>query len=41
MITKTDIINLAWEEVGYKGKKTNNNLYDKDANTSGKWNKYA
>lgn len=41
MITKTDIINLAWDEVGYKGKKSNNNLYDKESNTSGKWNKYA
>ena len=36
-----DVIELALSEVGYLGKKTNAKLYDKTANTSGKYNKYA
>lgn len=38
---RSDVIKLALEEVGYLGKKTNAKLYDKTANTSGKYNKYA
>ena len=38
---RTDIIKLALEEVGYLGKKSNAKLYEKTANTSGKYNKYA
>lgn len=40
-ITATDVIDIALAEVGYRGKKTNADLYDKDANVSGKYNKYA
>lgn len=36
-----DVIELALSEVGYLGKKTNAKLYEKTANTSGKYNKYA
>ena len=38
---KSEIIKLANSEVGYLGKKSNADLYDKRANTSGKYNKYA
>lgn len=38
----SDIIKLAQEEVGYKEKQSNNQLYDKEANAGNKnWNKYA
>ena len=40
-MTRSEIIKLALEEVGYLGKKSNAELYDKQANTSGKYNKYA
>lgn len=36
-----DVIELALSEVGYLGKKSNAKLYEKTANTSGKYNKYA
>ena len=36
-----DIIALAQAEVGYLGKKSNAELYNKISNTSGKYNKYA
>ena len=36
-----DVIELARSEVGYLGKKTNAKLYEKTANTSGKFTKYA
>lgn len=35
------VIKMALAEVGYYGKKNNNNLNDKDANKGGKYNKYA
>ena len=38
---RSDVIKLALEEVGYLGKKSNAKLYEKTANTSGKYNKYA
>lgn len=38
---RSDVIKLALEEVGYLGKKTNAKLYEKTANTSGKFTKYA
>lgn len=38
---RSDVIELALSEVGYLGKKSNAKLYDKTANTSGKYNKYA
>lgn len=38
---RSDVIKLALEEVGYLGKKSNAKLYQKTANTSGKYNKYA
>lgn len=37
----SEVIELAKDETGYLGKKSNSELYDKTANTSGKWNKYA
>ncbi len=36
-----DVIELALSEVGYLGKKSNAKLYEKTANTSGKFTKYA
>lgn len=38
---KSEIIKLANSEVGYLGKKSNADLYDKRANTSGLFSKYA
>ena len=35
------VIEIALNEVGYKGKKSNSQLDSKTANTSGKYNKYA
>lgn len=35
------VIEIALDEVGYKGKKSNSQLDNKTANTSGKYNKYA
>ena len=35
------VIDIALNEVGYKGKKSNSQLDNKTANTSGKYNKYA
>ena len=37
----TQIIEVAAEEVGYIGKKSNKNLYDDTANITGKYTKYA
>lgn len=36
-----DVIKVAEEELGYIGKKSNADLYDKTANTAGKFTKYA
>lgn len=35
------VLEIALDEVGYKGKKSNSQLDNKTANTSGKYNKYA
>lgn len=37
----SDIISVAIAEIGYQGKKSNADLYDKTANVSGKYTKYA
>ena len=41
LMKASDILAVATREIGYMGKKSNASLYEKTANTSGKYTKYA